>query len=324
VRSRRTLEVILLPDAIANTVHLYSAKFFGCMDAVCKMELKVMKNHQVKDVIQLPATRSSGEGSLPLQNEAWLEGNVRFAHLNLDYSSTWTHFCQSLVDRVESLGFSDFQFSVIYPGNISSHIPITTLDSFEALYVEEGISESDIIKEHAFNTRTPFFLSSFKLIAESFPYTRDMKSAKDLISLVEDQGFKDSFTLPVSDGNKQRMVTLTVFSKSASQDELKTLARDKINELVCLADAVNLIGFLRFPEQFGGETVRVPTQKQKKSYRALYWVSLGCSYKQVAEKMNIAEVTVRDHLRTARMQLNAKSTANAVRIAMTQGLIDPI
>jgi DNA-binding CsgD family transcriptional regulator len=140
---------------------------------------------------------------------------------------------------------------------------------------------------------------------------------RDMYDLASHAGLETGFVLPFSTivGGTEKAIGYSVWSDMSAKDVGSVLREHGTTIELMLMGAKELIlpGLKKLAL---GTAELSPREKD-----CLLYTALGQRAGQIAETLNIAEVTVNLHLKTARTKLSASTTAQAVARALTLRLI---
>lgn len=181
-------------------------------------------------------------------------------------------------------------------------------------YMDEGLFVSDpFIKSMGIaNNFTSLFAGSL-----SAKDTNDRKLLDLNHGLIE-PGYNSLFGLSFTGalGNQTKLVVIA--SELSSQEFQQNLP---INHLRLLASIISANIAVPMNEAVGGVFSfgkKTITAKEKEVFS---WLAVGLRNDAIADKLNIAEITVRKHIISARKKLNASTREQALAIAICDGHI---
>jgi len=226
-------------------------------------------------------------------------------------------FHQCLLGHIESLGFTLFQICHFEREKMAKQ---NKKDWFEI--TQEVLSQSAPTLNHPNKRGEAFQISPVKSAVTQMGTGGSPSYKGELVDIFGSMDFHDTHSISTPAFLGEGFLILTVMASGLTPRTFNELIKQHQATLMTLIDAINAIGGLKFPNFIFDKRSTEGMASLKKPMQALHWASQGYAHKQIAEKMSISYKTVNDHLRSAREDLQAKSTGHAIRLAIEQGLIN--
>jgi len=191
-------------------------------------------------------------------------------------------------------------------------------DQFDRIYACHKYYRHDPIYQASLQTTLPIYWS-FKnknLLngVELLPSEELAEMKKKLVQF----GYFHGITVPLHLPN-QKLVSIGMMSRGSYRQFVK-VARSCSDVVMVLAHHFHERVFQMLPDACVKEDCR---RLSPREIECLYWVAQGLTSPRIADQLQIADVTVRFHLKNAAAKLSAVNRAHAVAKATQQGLIIP-
>ncbi len=227
-------------------------------------------------------------------------------------------FHDCLLSHIEDMGFSLFQISHLEREKTED---IYEQDWPEATKKLLGMNSPTLSCGRA-NKDLAFRISAVKSAVTHMDGGNAKTYKGELVDVFGSMDFHDTYSVSTPALIGEGFLILTVMAKGLNEEVFHHLILEYKHSLMTLIDAINTVGGLKFPSFLFDKRSCLEPPALKKPMQALQWASMGYAHKQIADKMNISNKTVNDHLRSAREALRAKSTGHAIRMAVEQGLLN--
>lgn len=123
-----------------------------------------------------------------------------------------------------------------------------------------------------------------------------------------------SVSVPISLTSSSRSVTTFTFSAVHNKDTIFSPE----NIIRCREHAHRIASFMHYSDRTSSPPERALTSRETVILNA---ISMGNSYQEVSNTLNISRWTVIAHAKSARHKLGANTNAEAVRIALEKGIL---
>ncbi len=230
-------------------------------------------------------------------------------------------FNRRIVTVLESLGFSDY---VVASKSISgaANIPFSSMPKeLKEAYQAERFSRYDMVMDYMeTGSLEPVYLSAIgEVVERASLITQTFKKNLEILALYKRFEVNDAYLLPVkTNRHKGEDKTLfAVISKGTSREEFRQMVERCKPILRLLADAVNFIGETKFYPRKSRQPIN-PRPLRLLTTMAKQDLTLA----QAADVLCISIDTANKHMALAKKALGTSSQANAVYLALKQGLIE--
>lgn len=148
--------------------------------------------------------------------------------------------------------------------------------------------------------------------------------AEDMLLEVKQEGFESSYCIPIHNNHEDRVTGFNLVSEMSAIELQKILSKHE-NEIKLGAALINnkmktipITGVAKgqWKPNFHNEILI-----SEREIEVLKWLSEGNRNDRIAEKMNIAAVTVNFHLSEIKRKLGSKTREQSVAIAFKKGLL---
>lgn len=197
------------------------------------------------------------------------------------------------------------------PGEPIHAEPFLLLDwpvAWLELYARQGFASEDVVVAEAAATSEPFTWGEIR--------QRRSGASAHIFAAAARFGWSDGFVVPIHNPNAAPGARFAVASLAAPQLlDLGPIERAKLHRiaLAAFARARTLRGRPADP--------KAALQLAPREREALGLVSQGLSDGEIAQRMGVKSATAHHHVESAKRRLNATTRAQAVAIAMSNGLI---
>lgn len=243
---------------------------------------------------------------------------------NLTASKDIKDFMERISTILKKLGFQDYAFARIdKPAEVEAPL-LTAPQKMLSLYKEEALYEHDIYVQYIMNNSEPIFLSTLESHVNSTPFVTDGTRANQQISkLLKSFGFYDYYFIPCPAHNGAGRVVFSITSKDMDRFIFQKQIQKAKLILHQLAEAVDYVGTLKFPDFFlskGENRNIVITPKPLELLGVLAREDMTLN--EAAEYLGRSIYTVNQQIAVARRSLGADTNHGAVYQAIREGLIE--
>lgn len=266
---------------------------------------------------------SASENIMPFNDDATLDtliNQIEFVRV-LSGTKSINDFNQRILTVLEPLGFSDFAL-VRRKNNGRIEVPLCSMPkALMEMYEAEKYCRHDMVLDYLdAGNLDPIYLSMVKRTIDNVSLmTRTFKRNQEILSLYEQFELYDAYLIPVrfDRGEENERGIFWAIARGVGFDDFSPLVERCKPVLRLLADTVNFIGFTRYYS--GGDQPGMGTRP----LRLLSTMAKNdLSLSQAADVLCISIDTANKHMAMAKKALGTSSQANAVYLALKQGLID--
>lgn len=233
------------------------------------------------------------------------------------------HFMARILRLVNAMGFSDYAFGRLAAnGGTEGGLLTTRMEALQS-YQSEAFYEHDLIFAHAVVSENPIFQSTIGDYIERIPFKNEsMQRNMDLIKMNQSMGYADFYNIPLRSHADDGNVLLSVSSADISRKEFHERVAQRWQQLQLLAQAVDYVGLLHYPEFFYGSRESVDIVISPRPLMLLNTLAKdNVSLKEAADILCISIDTANKHIAAAKKALGANTQAAAVFRAVKEGLI---
>ena len=291
------------------------------MEGSGDLQQRVVAFEPITVKLNKPIERENNLGAEGAQSENWelntLINQIGFIR-ELTACEDIAEFNQKIMTIVNNFGFSDYALV-----RMSTHgavgLPYSSLpDALAEQYHAARFSQYDMVLDYLKTGNTqPLFLSSIAdTISNSPVQTHTFKRNLEIHELYKRFAINDIYMVPVKANRGDDQILFSVMAKDSSNGDFKDVVELCAPVLKLLADAINFIGDTKF-------RVRAPEVMVKpRPLRLLTTMAkFDLTLSQAAGKLCISLDTANKHMALAKKSLGTNSQANAVFLALKQGLI---
>ena len=173
-------------------------------------------------------------------------------------------------------------------------------------YIQNQYQDIDPVIHQGFKRDDPFFWSQLDLASSAF---------EALFDDAKDHGAGSvGFSIPLTDRSKRKaMFSVTGLMPEVDWQEKISAERRTLEQL---GDVLHRKAILQI---YGTDDAPVLAPRE---IECLYWTAQGKDIANVGDILNISEHTARDYLKSARLKLSCRTTAQAIHQATRQRLIN--
>ena len=226
-------------------------------------------------------------------------------------------FCAHILKVLKDLGFSGFHLVRLRESGMVetglSSLPNELLEEYHT----EGLFEMDMVLDYLkAGNQEPLYLSSIAEVINTSNFKGFIfEKNKELHELYRRFAINDSYIMPVRSVGDNAL--FSVVAKNSTASEFKALVENCESILKLLADAVHYIGNER--SYISGKAKREVNVKSLRLLTVMAHNDLSLS--QAARKLCISLDTANKHMAAGKKSFCTRSQANAVFLAIKEGLI---
>lgn len=229
-------------------------------------------------------------------------------------------FHKRILAVLTPLGFTDFTVAVKLKSGLISFLLSTFPDGLTASYSKARYQRYDMLFDYiAAGNIEPVCMSMMeKIINSAAIQTFSFQKNREIFELYKQFGYEDLYLVPRKSTREGEAAEVVVFAAaSESAEDFQTRVDNCRPVLNLLAEAIGFIGrnkgYVRTPK---------PPLRPRQLELLTLLAKNNLTIREAADKLFISIDTANKHMATAKRAMGTKHQANAIYLAIKQGLIN--
>ena len=252
-----------------------------------------------------------------------LSYDIKF-YCELSAAKDFGEFTQRIQALVNRLGFSDYSYIRIEQAcdidALVMSVPTAIIENYHA----EHYWKDDVILQHCLSSTSPIRLSAVGNYLAHTPVRCEVFCRNcELYRMIASFGYYDFYNIPYKAHNGNGNAIFSVTSKDEDPGTFYQKVERSEADLRLLAEAIDYVGTLRFPDLFLGAAESRTIQITPKPLQVLATLANDdLTLVEAADKLGISVNMAQRHIAAARKALGVSTTQGAIYQAMKQNLIE--